>query len=294
MTVLDLLDDHTSIASQGRAVIEHPLAAGQSCCDSQSWTAGGNFPPASRTNVGATLKDESSGWLELRIWAEMFADAQEQRIAASNRAERGGVDPALYATYLEAAERAEHVARLALVRCYRRVVPIAIREWATQSKGVGDHLLARLLGHLGHPVHAVQHSWTGTGPNRVLIEGEPFDRAVAQLWQYCGHGQSGRARRGMTAAELAALGNPKLKMLVHLLAEACMKQAPGNTYRDIYDFRRAFTGGQLHSAPCVRCGPAGRPAEPGSPWSKGHQHADALRVVGKHLLRDLWIAGGAA
>ena len=28
---------------------------------------------------------------------------------------------------------------------------------------------------------------------------------------------------------------------------------------------------------------------PGSPWSKGHIHAHALRIVGKELLRDMWL-----
>ena len=39
---------------------------------------------------------------------------------------------------------------------------------------------------------------------------------------------------------------------------------------------------------CKRCGPSGRPALPGSPWSDAHRHADALRVTGKEFLRLLW------
>ncbi len=46
---------------------------------------------------------------------------------------------------------------------------------------------------------------------------------------------------------------------------------------------------KTHTVECVRCGPSGKPAQPGSPWSKGHQHAHALRVVGKEILRDLWV-----
>lgn len=32
----------------------------------------------------------------------------------------------------------------------------------------------------------------------------------------------------------------------------------------------------------------GKPAQPGTPWNPGHQHAHALRVTGKEILRDLW------
>jgi len=42
--------------------------------------------------------------------------------------------------------------------------------------------------------------------------------------------------------------------------------------------------------PCVRCGPSGKPALPGSDWSAGHRHADALRVTAKEILKGLWLA----
>lgn len=231
------------------------------------------------------------GWLELRIWSEMFNDAQQARIAAVNRAERGGVSPDVYAAYTDALAQAEHVCALAMRRCYRRVVPTAVREWQTDNRGVGEHFAARLLGHLGHPRIATPHWWEGSGTDRTLMAGEAYERTVSQLWQFCGHGDpTRRIRKGMTADELAAVGNPVLKMLVHLNAEACMKQPAGNRYRDVYDTRRAITADRAHSAPCVRCGPSGKPAAEGTPWSKGHQHADALRIVGKELLRDLWKA----
>lgn len=41
-------------------------------------------------------------------------------------------------------------------------------------------------------------------------------------------------------------------------------------YRDTYDQRRAHTAER-------------------DDWTDGHKHADALRIVGKHILRDLWI-----
>jgi len=59
-------------------------------------------------------------------------------------------------------------------------------------------------------------------------------------------------------------------------------------FRDVYDIRRMVTADRVHAAPCVRCGPKGKPALEGSPWSLAHQNADALRIVGKEILRDLW------
>lgn len=63
-------------------------------------------------------------------------------------------------------------------------------------------------------------------------------------------------------------------------------------YRDVYEDARERYGDRVHAVECVRCGPSGKPALVGSPWSAAHQHAASLRLVGKELLRDLWIAAG--
>ena len=60
-------------------------------------------------------------------------------------------------------------------------------------------------------------------------------------------------------------------------------------YADVYYDRKEATVGREHSVECRRCGPSGKPAQPGSIWSDAHRHADALRIVGKEFLRDLWI-----
>jgi hypothetical protein len=200
----------------------------------------------------------------------------------------------MFAKHIEAMERTEHECSLMLARCYRRVVPAAIRQWQQDTPGIGEALLARLLGHLGHPVLAMPHHWQGKGTDRQLVADVPCERTVSQLWQYCGHGDPARRiAKGMSAEDLAAIGSPRLKMLVHLNAEACMKcvgttRSRRSPYRDVYEARRLVTADRVHAAPCVRCGPSGRPAAEGSPWSAAHQHADALRIVGKEILRDLW------
>src|SRR5690606_41258620 len=93
------------------------------------------------------------------------------------------------------------------------------------------------------------------------------------------------------------LGSPRCKMLVHLLAEATIKCRPepksiaeamaesvrvdaspltGDRkyhYRRVYDARKASTEDRG--------------------WTDGHRHADALRIVGKEILRDLWTTARA-
>lgn len=250
----------------------------------------GGEPSASHpTRVGpAPIGAASDGWHELRVWAEMLDDAQKARIAATNRAERGGVEPIIYEAHLDALQRAEHACRLSLRRCFRRVAPTPIVEWQKVTNGIGIDLLARLLGHLGDPRWATPHHWEGSGSNRLLVTDPPFERSVGQLWQYAGHGAPARRIKGMTADDLAAQGSPTIKMLIHLNSVACMK-CMTSPYRLVYESTRLDVAGKTHTTECVRCGPSGKPAQVGSPWSPGHQHAHALRIVGKEILRDLWM-----
>lgn len=275
----------------------HLLPDGHPSCDTQTdYAVEDNFtsqPPTATAPTDTIGCTPSDGWLELRTFAELFDDAQRARIAAGNRVLATG-RPETFAAHFEAMKRTEDACALMLARCYRRVVPAPIRQWQQDTPGIGEPLLARLLGHLGHPVIATPHHWEGKGADRVLVAGEPYERTVAQLWQYCGHGDPARRiTKGMTADELAAIGSPRLKMLVHLNAVACMKcvgtaRSRRSPYRDVYEARRLDTADRAHAASCVRCGPSGKPAAEGSPWSAAHQLADALRIMGKELLRDLY------
>jgi hypothetical protein len=77
------------------------------------------------------------------------------------------------------------------------------------------------------------------------------------------------------------------KMRAFLVAESCIKQS-GTPYRAVYDATRAKYANAVHAVECVRCGPKGKPAQPGTPLSDGHKHARALRAVAKEALKDLW------
>jgi hypothetical protein len=185
----------------------------------------------------------------------------------------------------------EHAAELELKRAWRRFDHPAV-EWAKAIPGAGEVLMARLFAEIGDP---------GERPN------------PGKLLAYCGHGdpaRAGRVPKNATQAELFKRGNPNAKKATWKLAYQFMRtvgspvsaseattptilaprRAPRSPYRDIYDTRKADTEGKLHKASCVRCGPAGHPALPGSPWSDAHRHADALRIVGKRFLIDLWVA----
>ena len=302
----------SALATHNRPAAGDLLATDHQGCDAQSVRVGGEpspvvESPAPPTAVPKTKRQAAGGWLELRIWAEMLHDAQLARIAAVNRAERGGVDAGVYAAHVAQMESVEHACALALRRSFRRVAPPELVAWQKAEKGVGEHLLARLLGHLGDPLIATPHRWmerppeghicdpARCGATRHLVGFEPSERSVSQLWAYCGHGDPNRRKfKGMTADDAMGLGSPGCKMLLWNLSVACMKQQPGAKFRDVYEARRVTTVERVHAAPCVRCGPSGKPAAEGSPWSKAHQHADALRIVGKELLRDLWTLRKAA
>ena len=251
-------------------------AGGRSRSDTEEGLAPGIPCPPDPTDPGAIpMRDPSGGWAALRLLAEMYEDAQRSRIGCENRVRSATVDPDLTAASLDALARAEHELKKALQAQYKRTVPAPIQAWAKETRGIGKttpHMLARLLGVIGHPVIATPHHWEGEGSDRVLVADPPFARNVAKLWAYCGHGDPNRKRaKGMTAPEAARLGNPRAKMLTHLLAEAVIKSANPD-YRIVYDARRETT------------------AVTHPDWSKGHSHNDALHLVGKEILRDLWTA----
>lgn len=107
------------------------------------------------------------GWAELRLAAELFHRAQVERIAVGNtirRAEQGGNLPVEWMQHhAEALADTEEQAKKTMKAIYRRVVPESIQEWQARENGIGEHMLARLLGVTGNPLIAYPHHWEGTG-----------------------------------------------------------------------------------------------------------------------------------
>lgn len=142
-----------------------------------------------------------------------------------------------------------------------------------KSKGVGAKQLARLLGATGDPC------WHN-GQNRP--------RLVSELWSYCGYSVvdgAAPARRKGTQINWST----EARKRAWLIAGSCVKTGGDGHYRAIYDKSRAHYADAVHTGVCVRCGPSGKPAQPGSPLNDGHKHGRALRAIAKELLRDLWV-----
>jgi len=229
-------------------------------------TVGGGHLPR-----GTQVLSAPADFLELRMLAECFEDAQKARISCGLRMGSGTVAPDFY-TAMEAAQKAvEHLAALELHRCYRRTVDPEIVAWQKAERGVGEHMLARLFGVLGHPVHTTVHRHEG--PEREVVVVGEMDRSVSQLCSYCGHGDPERKRRsGMSQEAALSLGSPRAKMLVHLIAESIVKAR--GPLRQVYDDRRYATADR--------------------DWTPMHKHNDALRLLGKAFLKELWLAAGGS
>lgn len=176
--------------------------------------------------------------------------------------------------------------------------------WVARTKGVGEKQGARLISILRDPY------WN-----------DLYDRPrlVSELWAYCGLHvlsvaptasatqtasgdgvQPGGADQSINDPHDVPVGiapfrqrgqkanwSQDAKMRTYLVAASCIKQS-SSPYRPVYDEARLKYETSVHRIDCRRCGPAGHPAKAGSPLSKGHQHARAMRRVMKEILRDLW------
>lgn len=285
-------------------------------------------PPAPATTTAAPNTNPPGPavqpWLAdplLQLAADVLDDLEKVRVANQNRLrqltrdeadsdglERGfGLDVshpdvARLAALVDDLGRAEHQAELNLRRLLRQH---PLGPWMRAAQGVGEKQGARLLAALGDPYVNTLH-------------GRP--RTVSELWAYSGFhtvpaghppvdthtdnaggdtsggspdqiaGDTQRSNNRVAAARARgqrANWSATAKMRAHLVAVSCMKTA--GPYRDVYEQTRAKYADATHPVPCRRCGPAGQPAPAGSALSAGHQHARALRLVAKRVLRDLWL-----
>jgi hypothetical protein len=266
-----------------RADGDATFGGGQTRPDTQLGTALANLaaPPSSIENPTPM---EAANWAVLRFLGDTHDDLMKTRIAIGNRAARAAVDPDEINGVLELIQAAESAAELKLKREFRRSAP-EIRRWVMDTPGLGEKLVARLLGVIGDPLWAEPMRWVDVAPEghecdpdrcgkRHLIALAPFKRTPGQLLQFCGHGAPTRRTKGMTQDDALALGNPRAKMLTHLIAEGCMKcmgteRNRRSPYRDVYDeFREKY--------------------EPRDDWTPLHKHNAAIRATGKAVLIDLW------
>jgi hypothetical protein len=214
----------------------------------------------------------------LTIYADLLDDLERSRIATENRIRSLREVKGLAGSPEE--ERLDSIA-MGLAEAERRatnelkkaVKAHPLGDWIGGQLGVGEKQAGRLLGVLGDPAFRLDPE-----------TGEATERTVSQLWSYCGYGDAKLQvrRRGEKGN-----WNATLKMRAYLIAESCMKQK-ASSYRAVYDEARSKYADAVHADECKRCGPSGKPAQPGSPLNDGHKHARALRLVAKAFLRDLW------
>jgi hypothetical protein len=241
----------------------------------------------------------------LALAADVLDDLERVRIANENRLrqltravedvdgiERGFGLPDTHpdvkrlAALVDGLAQAEHQAELNLNRLMR-AHPLG--SWVKATRGVGEKQAARLLAAVGDPY------WHD-------LHGRP--RTVAELRSYCGWGD---ARAQVRRRGEKANWSDTAKKRAWVVAESCMKQLVKpcakvddqgwvehvdgcvcSPYRLVYDAARRKYEGTVHDVECRRCGPKGNPAVVGSPRSAAHQHAMALRVAAKELLKGLW------
>lgn len=219
----------------------------------------------------------------------------------------------------------EHRTVLDLQRAMRRH-PLGV--WQRAQIGVGEKQLARLLSAIGDPYwhvaenrpRTVSELWAYCGLHTLPVisqcfsdtHGSPIDNGN-QL-PATDQSLSGAHAPGVDGGEVEpapdhyplnaqimsirgaarrkkgqrANWSTVAKSRAYLIAESCVKQAR-SPYREVYDKRRAVTAERVHDRACSQCDGAGS-TELGTPWRPGHQHADALRIVSKTVLKDLWCA----
>jgi hypothetical protein len=271
-------------AKSGATTVGHPRRSGSS-----------SPGPATSEHPTTILRPspDPRGYIELRHLARCFHDVQGARKSMGNRTtaktitkgpDKGKIipptiDPAIVAEAIEAQRRAETLLATAVKRKLKMVNP-TVHRWAKDTVGIGEHTIALLLGEVGHPCIAWPMHWEGEGDSRHLVADQPFYRTVSQLWAICGHGDPARRKqKGMTAGEAMALGNPRAKEIVHLMAECAEKTIGGATksgvnrrrspYRDVYESEKAKYAGRAD-------------------WTQQHRHNAALHNTAKVILKDLW------
>jgi hypothetical protein len=159
--------------------------------------------------------------------------------------------------------------------------------WAKRTKGAGLKTTGRLLGAIGDPYLRPGHDDPET---EEWVPEQP--RTLNQLYSYCGMSVRNGTTDGSPGGHAPAhrrgeRGNwsAEARLRLYVMAD---RQVIGGFYRPVYDMGREKYANAVHAEVCVRCGPSGSPAQIGSPLSKAHQHARALRLVSKAILADLY------
>lgn len=168
-------------------------------------------------------------------------------------------DLATIAAAIEPCTKARHEIELEMKRAARKQPVFA---WAKDVKGLGELGLAVIIAEAGdlsgYPKKG--HLWRRLGL-------APLDGKALSTW---------RMKGGLTAEQWTDAGySPRRRAEIYAVISEPLFRAQSvadGPYRVIYDRRRERT------------------AESHPDWTKAHSHMDGLRIMTKHLIRDLWIA----
>lgn len=258
----------------------------------------------------------------LRMSVEGLLDAKKARTSAVNRAERGGVADKYQQEMLAAPAKALEAAyEKMLLDAYRTTVPTVLQDWAADIPGIASGtLFPSIIALIGNPRQAVPYKWVpgkevGSKEARVLVvDGDPYQRTVRQLWQWAGCGDPMVAPKFVStkddqSAKLRMGKRTTLRPRLYTFTSYLMRQkgnenVAGSKYCKL--LLESWEDGKTktHAVQCQNkkrppltpngCGTAAHPewGEPGSTWRPGHALAHAHRIVQKELLRDLWEVAG--
>jgi len=170
--------------------------------------------------------------------------------------------------------------------------------WVKDTVGVGAKQAGRLLGEIGDPywAHTVYED-KDTG-EKIEVD---YQRSFGDLVAYCGlhvqNEQAPRRRKGQQSN-----WNSNARKRLWLIADQSLRYtgephksgprqgqpAPRSPYRDVYETGREKYENATHHYACQMCGKPGHPAPVGTALEPRHQHARALRLVMREILRDIW------
>lgn len=232
----------------------------------------------------------------LSMAAEIVTDVEATKNANLNRlrqltdtSERGagfGPDNSAVIELTEIVAQLADVEARAVKHLEKTMKAHPLGPWMKAQKGVGAKQCARLLATIRDPY------WN---------DADDSPRTLRQLWRFCGldvvpagvqDRPDSQSADGPGAAPSKRKGqlvtwNPEARQRIWLIASKTVMFRDSG-YRAVYDAGREKYAEAVHEAECKRCGPKGKPAQPGSALSAGHQHARAVRLVAKEILRDVW------
>lgn len=198
----------------------------------------------------------------------------------------------------------EHDAERNLTRALR-AHPLG--PWVKAQKGIGEKQGGRLIAAMPSDLYVRPEMKTADGGIEPMRK-----REKGELRAYCGFGEDkshpGRIQKRQRGQR--ANWNATAKSRAYLCAEKCMvvglekkfgcervegddfathtAECQCSPFRLIYDRERVRYADAVHDYECPQCGPAGRPALPGSSLSMSHKKGRALRRVAKEIVDALW------